>query len=84
MLKNLQQICLKLLQGKQFKKTTEATDDMIGNKIVDRIRKVSKSSQQNNIVTVTNDHDKEIPKKRYVSPEESQKIIDNVDINIIV
>ena len=31
---------------------------------------------QNNSETVSNKHDKEIPKRRYVSPEERQKTID--------
>ena len=43
---------------------------MIGNKIANRIKKVSKKSQQNNSETVTNEDDKEIPKERYISPEE--------------
>ena len=45
---------LKLLQKEQFTKTTEATGDLIGNKIADKIAKVSKTSQQNNSETVTN------------------------------
>ena len=51
------------------------------------ITKVSKNSQQNNSETVTNENDKEIPKgipkERYISPEERQKIIDNLIFNII-
>ena len=43
-----------------------------------------KKSQQNNSETVTNKNNQEIPKERYISPEEIQKIIDNFDINIIV
>ena len=39
---------------------------------------------QNNLEKFTNDNDKEIPKERNISPEERQKIIDNLDINIIV
>ena len=42
---------------------------------------VSKHLQQNNSEnseTVTNEHDKEIPKERYISPEEIQKIIDDL------
>ena len=62
MLNNLQQMRLKLLQ-----RTAEATGDLIGNKVADRITKVSKNSQQNNLEAVTNDHDKEIPKERYIS-----------------
>ena len=45
---------LKLLQKEQFTKTTEATGNLIGNKIADKIAKVSKTSQQNNSETVTN------------------------------
>ena len=62
MLNNLQQMRLKLLQ-----RTAEATGDLIGNKVADRIMKVLKNSQQNNLEAVTNDHDKEIPKERYIS-----------------
>ena len=31
--------------------------------------------QQNNSETVTNEYDKEVPKERFISPEEVQKII---------
>ena len=47
---------------------------MTGNKAADKITKVSKTSQ-NNSGTVWNEHDKEIPKEKYISPEERQKII---------
>ena len=47
---------------------------MIGNKIANKITKVSKNSERNNSETVTNEHDKEIPKVKYVSPEERQGI----------
>ena len=49
-----------------------------------KITNISKNSQQNNLETVTNQNDKEIPKERYVSPEERQKIIDKFDISIII
>ena len=39
---------------------------------------VPKSSQQNNSDAVTNDNDKRIPKKRYISPEDRQKTIDDL------
>ena len=42
--------------------------------------KVSKNLQQNNSETVTNEHDKEIPKERYISPEERQNIIDELKL----
>ena len=50
--------------------------------------KVTKNSEKNNSETVTNenykDMPKEIPKERYISPEERQKIIDNLRSIIIV
>ena len=51
---------------------------MLGNKIANRITKVSKGSQQIKLGTVTNEHDEEITKERYVSPEERQEIIDEL------
>ena len=51
---------------------------MIGNKIADSITKVSKTIPQNNSKTVAIEHDKEIPKERYISPEKRQKIIDDL------
>ena len=49
-----------------------------------KITKISKNSQQNNSEAVANENDKEIPKERYLSPEEIQKIIDNLRSIIIV
>ena len=51
MLNNLQQLHLKLLQTRAIKKTAEATGDLIGNKIGDKITKVSNNSQQYNSKT---------------------------------
>ena len=51
---------------------------MISNKIANKITNVSRNSQQNNSETVTNENYKEIPKERYVSPEERHKIIDEM------
>ena len=69
---------LKVTSKRVIHKTAEATGDLIGNKIADRIAKVSKNSQQNNSETVTNEHEKEIPKERYISPEQRQKIMDDL------
>ena len=41
-------------------------------------------SFKKNSETVTNENDKEIPKERYISPKERQKIIDNLRSVIIV
>ena len=50
---------------------------MIGNNFANEITKASKNSQQHNSEKVTNEHRKEIPKERFVSPEERQKVIDD-------
>ena len=73
MLKNLSQMHLKLLLKEQFKKKKDTTGDTA-------ITKVSKTSQQNNSEIVTNEHDKEIPKEIKISPEETQKIIDDLKL----
>ena len=62
----------------EHQKAAEATGDLTGNKIADKITKVLKNSQQNNSETVINENDKEIPKERYISPEAIQNIIDNL------
>ena len=61
-----------------IQKTAETTGDLIGNKIIDKITKVSKNLQQNNSEIVTNENDKEILKERYISPEERQETIDEL------
>ena len=72
-LNNLPQMSLKLLLKRQFKKTTETACDLIGVITANTITEVSNISQQNNLETVTNGNDKEIPKERYISPEEIHK-----------
>ena len=69
---------LKTALKRAIQKTAEATGDFISKKIAVKITKVSKNSQQSNLETVTNEHDKEIPKERYISPEHRQKIIDDL------
>ena len=61
-----------------IQKTAEATDDLIGNKIADKIKSISKKSNNNN--NNNNNEDMEIttPKKKYISPEERQQIIDEL------
>ena len=46
---------LKLLQKEQFKKTAEATGDLISNKIANKIPRVSKHSQKNCSEAVINE-----------------------------
>ena len=69
---------LKTTSKKVIQKTAEATDDLIGNKIANRITKVSRSSPHHNSETITNEHHNEIPREKYISPEERQKIIDDI------
>ena len=52
---------------------------MIGNKVSNKITKISKNSQQTISETVTNEHDKEIPKERCISPKQRQESIDEID-----
>ena len=53
-----------------------------------KITEISKNLQQSNSKRVTNENGKEIPKEIYISPEERQKIIDNLifnhEINLIL
>ena len=61
----------------EHQKTAEVTNDLIGNKIYDKVTKIF---QQNNSETITNEHVQEIPKEKYISPEEIQKIIDELTL----
>ena len=63
-------------------KVAEATGDLISNKNGDKIMKLSKNSPQNNSEKVTNEHGEERTKKRYTSPEERQKIIDDLKLKL--
>ena len=55
--------------------TAEATGDLNGNSIANKIIKASKNSQQNNSETVTNKHDKEIPEERYITLKTDKKLL---------
>ena len=80
MLKNLQKPIksYETASKRVIRKTEEATGDLIGNKNTNRITKVSKSSPQSNSESIKNEHDQEISKERYISPEERQKVIDDL------
>ena len=60
----------KTVSKRAIQKTPETTGDLIGNKIADKITSASKKSQ--------NEANNEIPKERYISPKERQKIIDEL------
>ena len=68
----------KITSKRVIQKTAETTGDLIGNKIANTIKKVSRSSLLNNSETFIIKQDKEISKERYISPDERQKIIDDL------
>ena len=53
-----------------IQKTAEATGDLIGNKIADKITSISKKPVKDEELTTH--------KKRYISPKEKQQIIDEL------
>ena len=65
--KKLARDAIKTASNREIQKTAEATDDLIGNKIADKITSVPKKKSNNN-----DDDDVELAthKKRYISPEE--------------
>ena len=70
---------IKTASKRTIQKTAEATDDLIGNKIADKITFASKKSAeewQNNKTEV--DLERATPKKRYIFPEERQQVIDEL------
>ena len=68
---------IKTASKKAIQKTGEVTIDLIGNKIADKITSVSKKSAKK---LPNSEIDVEITthKKRYISPEERQQIIDEL------
>ena len=71
---------IKTASIRAIQKTAEATGDLIGNKIADKITGASKKSlnkshdEESSLTEVNN----EIPKERYISPKERQQIIDEL------
>ena len=70
---NLSKTFAKTAGKKILKKSAEATGDLIGNKIADKITSASKKSQSDEV-------NNEIPKERYISPKERQKITDELKL----
>ena len=73
MLNNLQQMHLKCFKKSDSKKKKAATCDLIGNKIADKITRVSKTSPQNNSET---NREKEREKDIYLQKKEKKIMID--------
>ena len=70
---------IKTASKRAIQKTAEATGDLIGNKIVNKITSVSKKKSNNN-----NDNIEDVEltthKKRYISPEERQQIVNELSL----
>ena len=67
---------MKTASKRVIQKTAEATGDLIGNKIADKITSVSKKTSNNN----NNNEDVELTthKKEYISPEQRQQVINEL------
>ena len=68
---------IKTASKRAIQKSAEATSDLIGNKIADKITSVSKKSTnelQNNETEVDVER---APKKRYISPRKDNKLLMN-------
>ena len=68
----------KTADKKILKKTAKATGGLIGNKIADQITSASKNPHNEEIQS--DEVNNEIPKERYISPKERQKIIDELKL----
>ena len=81
-LKNLQQDAIETASKRAIQKTTEATGDLIGNRITDKITSVSKKKSTKELHNNDETEDVEITthKKRYMSPEERQQIIEELSL----
>ena len=70
---------IKTASKRAIEKTAEATADLIGNKTADKITSISKKSSKELQNNKAND-EIEIPKERYIFPEERQQIIDELGL----
>ena len=75
---------IKTASKRAIQKAAEATGDLIGNKIADKITSVSKKSNNNNNDDDDDDDDEDVQltthKKRYISPEERKQVIDELGL----
>ena len=68
---------IKTASKREIQETAEATGDLVGNKIADKITSVSKKSTKK-LPTIDEDVKLTTHKKRYISAEERQQIIDEL------
>ena len=69
---------IKTASKRAIQNTAEATGDLIGNKIADKIAIVSKKKSSKKLPTTDEGPELSTHKKRYISPEERQQIIDEL------
>ena len=71
---------LKIASKRAIQKTAEATRDLVGNTISNKITGISIELNSKKLESEphSNDVSNEIPKERYISPQERQKIIDEL------
>ena len=62
---------LKIAGERAIQMTAEASGDLVGNFVADKITSISKKP-------ASEPHSNEIPKERYISPQERQNIIDEL------
>ena len=72
---------IKTVSKRALPKAAEATGDLVGNKIADKITSVSKKSTKK-LPTIDEDAELTTTKKRYISPEERQQIIDELRLEL--
>ena len=70
---------LKTASKRAIQKAAEVTGDLAGNKIANKIKSVSKKSTKK-LPTIDEDAELTTNKKRYISPEERQQIIDELGL----
>ena len=68
---------MKTTSKKAIQKTAEATGDLVGNNIADKITSASKHSTKK-LPSIDDDAELTIHKKRYISTEERQQVIDEL------
>ena len=69
---------IKTVSKRVIQKTAEATSDLIGSKIADRVANISKSPKE--LYSFTDERETETPRERCISPEKRQQIIDQLRI----
>ena len=72
----------KTASERAIQKTAEVTGDLNGNKIADKIISVSKKPNNNNNNNDNEDVEITAHKKRYISPEQRQQIVDELMLTL--